>query len=81
MLKPGARTSEFWLILGIAAAAIALSLAGKSAADVEERLHVPAAAAALKEKGGFPTSAEIERLLEPQGQTVRGTGVGGSAGG
>src|SRR4051794_22507099 len=66
---------------GLDVRAIALGLAGKSAAEVEDRLHVPGAAAALKDKGGFPTADEIERLLEPHGQTVRGTGVGGSAGG
>ena len=30
---------------------------------------------------GFPTLEEIDTLLDPHGQTVRGTGVGGSAGG
>jgi fumarate hydratase class II len=30
---------------------------------------------------GFPTREEIDALLDPHGQTVRGTGVGGSAGG
>ncbi|MBV8677066.1 MAG: class II fumarate hydratase [Planctomycetaceae bacterium] len=30
---------------------------------------------------GFPTRDEIDALLDPHGQTVRGTGVGGSAGG
>ena len=30
---------------------------------------------------GFPTHEEIDTLLDPHGQTVRGTGVGGSAGG
>jgi fumarate hydratase, class II len=30
---------------------------------------------------GVPSATEIEALLEPHGQTVRGTGVGGSAGG
>jgi fumarate hydratase class II len=60
---------------------IALGLVGKTPAEAEERLHAPASAAALKEKGGIPTAEEIGRLLEPHGQTVRGTGVGGSAGG
>jgi fumarate hydratase class II len=32
-------------------------------------------------KLGAPSAAEIEGLLDPFGQTVRGTGVGGSAGG
>jgi fumarate hydratase class II len=30
---------------------------------------------------GVPITKEIEELLDPWGQTVRGTGVGGSAGG
>jgi fumarate hydratase class II len=60
---------------------IALDLVGKTPAEVEERLHAPGAAKTLQEKGGVPTADEIERLLEPHGQTVRGTGVGGSAGG
>jgi fumarate hydratase class II len=36
---------------------------------------------AILAKLGVPSKAEIEALLEPHGQTVRGTGVGGSAGG
>jgi fumarate hydratase class II len=48
---------------------------------IEEALGPPASAKVLKEKGGFPTLNEISKLLEPRGQTVRGTGVGGSAGG
>jgi fumarate hydratase class II len=66
---------------GLDVRAIALSLVGKTPEEIEERLHGRGAAATLKEKGGFPTSDEIERLLEPHGQTIRGTGVGGSAGG
>jgi fumarate hydratase class II len=66
---------------GLDVRAIALSLVGKSPDEVEQRLHAPGAAATLSDKGGFPTAAEIERLLEPHGQTIRGTGVGGSAGG
>jgi fumarate hydratase class II len=66
---------------GLDVRAIAQSLVGKTAEEIEERLHARGAAATLKEKGGFPTSDEIERLLEPHGQTIRGTGVGGSAGG
>jgi fumarate hydratase class II len=66
---------------GLDVRAIALSLVGKSPAEVEARLHAPGAAATLKQKGAYPTAEEIERLLEPHGQTVRGTGVGGAAGG
>jgi fumarate hydratase class II len=36
---------------------------------------------AILAKHGVPSAAEIESLLEPHGQTIRGTGVGGSAGG
>jgi fumarate hydratase class II len=39
-----------------------------------------AAAATLRERG-VPTAEEVERLLDPHAQTVRGTGVGRSAGG
>jgi fumarate hydratase class II len=60
---------------------IALGLVGLTPEQAAERLHPPASAAALKEKGGIPSAEEIERLLEPHGQTVRGTGSGGSAGG
>jgi fumarate hydratase class II len=66
---------------GLDVRAIALGLVGEPPAEIEVRLHVPGAAAMLKDKGGFPTSHEIERLLDPHGQTIRGTGVGGSAGG
>ena len=36
---------------------------------------------AILAKLGVPTAAEIETLLDPHGQTIRGTGVGGSGGG
>ncbi len=36
---------------------------------------------AILAKLGVPSKAEIEAMLEPHGQTIRGTGVGGSAGG
>jgi fumarate hydratase, class II len=38
-------------------------------------------APAILIKLGVPSKAEIEAMLEPHGQTIRGTGVGGSAGG
>jgi fumarate hydratase class II len=53
---------------------VALELIRKAPEEVERTLGIPFA-------GGTPTAEEIERLLEPHGQTVRGTGVGGSAGG
>ena len=55
-------------------------VAGKSIDEVVRALGLtdpPAIMARL----GVPSSSEIEALLEPHGQTVRGTGVGGSAGG
>jgi fumarate hydratase class II len=60
---------------------VALGLVGQTPDEIEARLKPPASAAVLKEKGGYPTADEIEKMLEPQGQTIRGTGVGGSAGG
>jgi fumarate hydratase class II len=66
---------------GLDVRAIALSLAGKPAEEVDARLHTPGSAATSKAREAFPTAEEIERMLEPHGQTVRGTGVGGSAGG
>jgi fumarate hydratase, class II len=66
---------------GLDVRAIALDLVGKPPEAVEERLHAPGAAAAIRDKGGFPTAEEIGRLLDPHGQTVRGTGVGGASGG
>jgi len=55
-------------------------IAGRSIEEVVQGLGLPEAPAILV-KLGVPTAAEIEALLEPHGQTVRGTGVGGSAGG
>jgi fumarate hydratase class II len=60
---------------------MALGLVGKTPAEVEAKLGRSASAEALAKKGGYPTVAEIEAMLEPHGQTVRGTGIGGSAGG
>jgi fumarate hydratase class II len=60
---------------------VALGLVGSTPEEAEARLGKPASAASLKEKGGLPSADEIGRLLEPHGQTVRGTGVGGSGGG
>lgn len=60
---------------------MALSLVGKTPVEVAEKLGGPASAEAIAKKGGYPSAQEIEAMLEPHGQTVRGTGVGGSAGG
>jgi fumarate hydratase class II len=66
---------------GVNVRQVAESLVGKSPEEVEALLGPPASARVLKDKGGFPTSAEVDRLLDPYGQTVRGSGAGGSAGG
>ena len=55
---------------------VALSLAGMSA---DEAVALLGTGTPLPH--GVPSAEEIERALEPHGQTVRGTGVGGSAGG
>lgn len=55
-------------------------VAGRSVAQVTESLKL-AEPPALLARLGVPSSAEIEALLEPHGQTVRGTGVGGGGGG
>jgi len=61
--------------------AVALALVGKAPEVIEDRLGPPASAAAIEQRGGFPTPEEIDALLDPYGQTVRGTGIGGPAGG
>ena len=58
---------------------VALEMSGKSPEAVGQALGSDATA--VVSKLGVPTREEIERLLEPHGQTVRGTGVGGAAGG
>ena len=55
-------------------------VAGRSLEEVIQALGLTERPALLA-KLGVPSTAEIEALLEPHGQTVRGTGVGGSAGG
>ena len=55
-------------------------IAGRTVEEIIEALALPESPAILA-KLGVPSAAEIEALLEPRGQTVRGTGVGGSAGG
>jgi fumarate hydratase class II len=58
----------------------ALELVGLAAEQVATRLGSPASAASLEGRGGYPSREEIERMLEPWGQTERGTGVGETAG-
>ncbi len=60
---------------------IALGLVGKTPEEIEAALGHSASAEALKKKGNYPTAEEIEALLDPRGQTERGSGVGGGAGG
>jgi fumarate hydratase, class II len=60
---------------------VALELvAGHPIGEVTEALGLAEPPAVLA-RLGVPNAGEIEALLEPHGQTVRGTGVGGSAGG
>jgi len=54
---------------------IALGLVGMAAEEVASRLGPPASAATLESRGGYPSRDEIEKLLDPGGQTIRGTGV------
>jgi fumarate hydratase, class II len=60
---------------------VALELPGKSAEEVVGLLKLDEVASKALREEGVPSRDEIERLLEPHGQTVRGTGVGGAAGG
>ena len=55
-------------------------VAGNTVEGVTEALAL-ADRPAILAKLGVPSAEEIEALLDPQGQTVRGTGVGGGAGG
>ena len=55
-------------------------IAGRSVEEVVEALALTETPGLLA-RLGVPSSAEIEALLDPHGQTVRGTGVGGAAGG
>jgi fumarate hydratase class II len=59
---------------------VAMELAGKSAEEAAAILQ-NSVKAAVAFKANMPTKEEIEAILDPRGQTIRGTGVGGSAGG
>ena len=60
---------------------IASELIGLDPDRVAARLGQPDSAAALREKGGFPSIEEVERLLDPYNQTIRGTGLQGGTSG
>ena len=60
---------------------VSLSLVGKTPEEAAAYLGLDDAMAAPLKANGVPSAEEIGRLLEPYGQTVRGTGVGGAAGG
>jgi fumarate hydratase, class II len=55
-------------------------IAGHTIEEIVEALELKEQPAILI-KLGVPSASEIEALLEPMGQTIRGTGAGGSAGG
>jgi fumarate hydratase class II len=58
---------------------VAHELDGLDPADVERTLGPPASAETLASRGGFPSRAEVDRLLDPRAQTERG--ADGGAGG
>jgi fumarate hydratase class II len=77
---PAARIAKVAFTTGRNVREVALELVGKTPEEVAALLELDAVPEKLK-KDGVPTAEEINRLLEPHGQTVRGTGVGGPAGG
>ena len=60
---------------------IVSGLIGLDPDGVAARLGQPDSAAALLAKGGFPAIDEVERLLDPYNQTIRGTGLQGGTSG
>jgi fumarate hydratase, class II len=60
---------------------IASELVGLDPKGVTIRLGQPDSAAELRERGGFPSIEEVERLLDPYNQTLRGTGLQGGTSG
>ncbi len=66
---------------GVNVRQVAESLVGKTPEEIEAQLGGSASARVLKNKGGFPTLEEVNRLLDPFGQTIRGAGQDGPAGG
>jgi fumarate hydratase class II len=60
---------------------VALELPGKTPLEVQSFLGLDDASVAILLDKGVPSAQEIEQMLEPLGQTVRGTGVGRASGG
>ena len=60
---------------------IANHMAGLTLAQIQKELAVDEPALAALKANGIPTTAEVETILDPWSQTVRGTGVGRSGGG
>ncbi|WP_165072277.1 class II fumarate hydratase [Paludisphaera rhizosphaerae] len=60
---------------------LAHSMAGLDPDAVAGKLGDPASAEVLRKHGGFPSAAEIDRLLDPMSQTERGMGGVGGGGG
>jgi fumarate hydratase, class II len=58
---------------------VALEMPGKTPEAIGQEFGSDAIG--VVSKLGVPTTDEIDRLLDANGQTIRGTGVGGSAGG
>jgi len=60
---------------------IALELVGLDPDRVAARLGDPALSDILRDKGGFLSALEVERLLDPNSQTIRGAGLQGGTSG
>jgi fumarate hydratase class II len=58
----------------------AMELVGLVPEEAAARLGPPASADLLKKRGGFPSREEIDQLLDPRAQTIRGTGIEGPSG-
>lgn len=59
---------------------VAHELDGLPSPEVVRKLGPPASEEALQKYGGFPSKAEVDRLLDPRAQTDRGSGGGGAGG-
>ncbi|HEU5117610.1 MAG TPA: aspartate ammonia-lyase, partial [Isosphaeraceae bacterium] len=60
---------------------VALELPGKSLQEIKTFLGLDDASVSLLSEKGVPNAQEIEQMLDPHSQTIRGTGVGGASGG